>query len=194
MVRSSFLIFLCILWITSCAGKTSAPLVKIGPRASSYDAVNCANAPESSVLKLSPPAASYALIFCSPTGHTVAPVDGFLWFPINRPHQPFFFQAASKGGAEALKRAYFTQQVSKSLDGDALEKTNKMLEVGYQVMQKFSDVVQLDISTADGLLYNIFFYIANGRPVYVLGCVDRCNTSVLLQEFSLDEAKAMAGT
>lgn len=191
MQRLSFPLLLCALLITSCAGKTSSPLVKIGPRASSYEAVNCSNAPESSVLKLSPPAASYALIFCSPTGHTVAPVDGFLWFPVNRPHQPFFFQAASKGGD--LKRAYFTQQASRSLSGDALEKTNKMLEVGYHITQKFSDISQLDISTADGLLYSIFFYIVNGRPVYVLGCIDRCNTSVLLQEFSLDEAKTMVG-
>lgn len=159
-------------------------------RKQSYEAVNCQNAPEGSVLKLPAPAASYALVFCSPSGHAVAAVDGYVWFPVKRPGQPFFFSAAA-GSKSGPARAYFVDAASRTLAGEAADKSHKMLEVGYQISQQFSQIVQLDVLSAEGLLYNLFFYIEGGRPVYVLGCVDRCNTSVLLREYSLEEAKAL---
>jgi len=161
------------------------------PRQASYEAVNCQGAPDAAVIKVPSPAGSYALIFCSPQGHMVAPVDGFIWFPVNRLGQPFMFNAATKNPADRPKRAYFTQVASRALSGDALEKSNKMLEQGYQLAQKFTEVAQLDIASADGLIYNIFFYIDRNRPVFVLGCLNQCNTSVLLREYSFAEAKAV---
>jgi hypothetical protein len=181
--------FVCSAQVFANPVTSTAP--RAAERATSYDAVNCQGAPDASVLKVSQPASSYALIYCSPRGHTVAPVDGFVWFPINRPGQPFLFNAATSSASDRPARAYFSSESSRSLSGEALEKSNAMLERGYQVKQRFSEVAQLDITTADGLLYNIFFYVENGRPIYVLGCINQCNSSALLREYSLEEAKAL---
>jgi hypothetical protein len=156
-----------------------------------FEPVNCDGAPEQAILKITPPANPYALIFCSPRGHTVAPVDGYLWFPYKRPGQPFFFHAALRETNDGIHAAYFVKQAARRLEGEALRKTNKMLEVGYQIFESFDEVTQLDIASNAGLLYNIFFYTENNRPKYILGCVNRCTTSALLQQYSLEEAKSL---
>jgi hypothetical protein len=160
-------------------------------RASSYSAINCEGAPNQAVQSIKPPAAPYALVFCSDNGHAIAAVDGYIWFPINRPGQPFLFQASTSKSAPGKHGAYFISEASRNLEGEQKEKTIKMLEVGYKIKENFSQVIQLDAQSNAGTTYSIFFYIAEGRPKYVLGCIDRCNTSALLKEYSLQEAKAV---
>jgi hypothetical protein len=178
--------------VIACSASAAESLpVLTPPRASSYAAINCEGAPSQSVQTIKPPAAPYALIFCSPSGHAIAAVDGYIWFPINRPGQPFIFQAAKSGSSSGQHDAYFTNEGSLALEGEQKRKAVKMLEVGYKISQDFREVVQLDAQSNMGTLYSLFFYISEGRPQYVLGCVDRCNTSVLLKEYTLQEAKAV---
>lgn len=158
------------------------------PRQPSYDPVNCNNPPKGAVTRISGPAAPYALVYCAPNGHTIAPPDGYVWFPIDQPGQLFLFAAATNKPNDT-GRSWFASQKSSYVTRDHLKQVNDELNKGYKIDHSFDDVVELDTAAADGQKFNIFFFISQNRPKYVLGCVDGCKTSVLLREYSFEEAK-----
>lgn len=153
--------------------------------------VNCEDAPTEAVIQVPEPASALALVFCAPSGHVLAPTDGFLWIGPDR--KPFFFNASSlrgqvKGGSK--NGSYFTRAVARTLSGESLEKARGMYRVEFsEGAPENTSVTQLDLDANSGIRYNIFFYTMNGKVDRVIGCVDRCDTSVGLKQYSLSELR-----
>lgn len=158
--------------------------------------LSCENPPSHALLSVNPIASRYLIIQCTPLGHKLAPTDGYVWLHADRPVKlPFFFYArtGSSGSKEGAHSVYFVQQAGGLLSGDPLVRSNKLLEVGYKIRDQFSDVVQIEFASSAGFIYTIFLYLSDGRPKYVLGCLNQCATSVLLREYTVQEAVALLG-
>ena len=143
--------------------------------------VNCDGSPNESVTALPAPIDDWALIFCSPSGHALAPIDGTIWLGPNG--KPFLFQSASLSSAPKLENphsAYFSSVIHRKLDGQFKYGTNKMLTKAGLPEDQTLQPWQLDVKTNKGELYNVFFYIKDDALVHILGCINRCQTSVLL--------------
>ncbi|MGH8445115.1 MAG: hypothetical protein ACREVL_07605 [Solimonas sp.] len=159
-------------------------------RAMAYEPVACESLPDEAVRQVPGAAAPYALIACSETGTSLAAVNGFLWMPVERPGEPYQFPAPRRRGHDT---SYFARATSRELSSEAVDWANGLLRSGYRIGQRFERVAQLEIVADSGLIYNIYFFIAGDRPVYVLGCTDRCRANVLLREYSMAEARAAMG-
>ncbi len=162
-------------------------LVTVLSRALAADPVNCEAAPMTAVTQLPQVASDLALVFCSPTGHALAAVDGYVWLAPDR--KPFFLQSASPQGpvrGETQHSTYFTNASSRVLQGDALEKSKAMFKVEFGLPPPDGlSVTQLDLLSSKGFLYNVFFYVVSGRLDRVIACLNECNISVGLKQVSL---------
>ena len=158
------------------------------------DPVNCEGSPNDSVTNLPSPIDNWALIFCSPSGHALAPIDGNIWLAPNG--KPFLFQSASLSSAPQLDNphsAYFSSVMHRKLEGQFKYGTNMMLtKVGLPEDQELQPW-QLDVKTNKGALYNVFFYTKDETLVHVLGCINRCQTSVLLTPKTLSQLSSELG-
>ena len=148
--------------------------------------VNCEGAPEKAVTELPAPINQWAVVYCSPAGHAIAPIDGYLWMGPNG--RPFMFQSAALLNAPELKNrhaAHYTTVLHRKLSGQAKYGTNIMLAKAGGPSDQSLQPWQLDVHSNKGILYNLFFYEKEGAVSHVLGCINRCNTSVLLSNSSL---------
>jgi hypothetical protein len=158
--------------------------------------LSCDNAPTRAVLSVDPIANRYLVVQCTPLGHKLAPTEGYIWLRADQPVKfPFFFYARTGNVElnEGAHSAYFVQQGGGILSGDALARSNKLLEVGYKLTERFSEVVQIEFASSSGFIYTLFLYLNNARPRYVLGCLKQCATSVLLREYTVQEAAVLLG-
>jgi len=143
--------------------------------------VNCKNTPADAVVEFPSPIDKWAVIFCSPAGHAIAPIDGNLWVAPNG--KPFMFQAAALMNAPQLEdsnSAYFNGVVHRKLEGQFKVNVNLMLVKAGLLEDQSLQPWQLDIKSNKGILYNLFFYEKNGEVKFVLGCINQCQSSVLL--------------
>lgn len=150
--------------------------------------VNCEGAPKEAVTELPSPLNEWALVFCSPSGHAIAPIDGHIWLAPNG--KPFLFQAAALTNApilEAPHSAYYQSVVHRKLEGKQKYGTNMMLAKAGLPEDQSLQPWQLDVQSNKGILYNLFFYEKKGAVEYVLGCINRCNSSVLIKSRSLEQ-------
>lgn len=158
------------------------------------ESVNCEGAPSESVTNLPTPIDSWAIIFCSPSGHALAPIDGSIW--LGPTEKPFLFQSASLSSAPKLDNphsAYFSSVMHRKLEGKFKYGTNMMLTKAGLSEDQTLQPWQLDIRTNKGGLYNVFFYIKDDTLVHVLGCINSCQTSVLLTPKTLSQLKSELG-
>lgn len=158
------------------------------------ESVNCGGAPGGSVTNLPTPIDSWALIFCSPSGHALAPIDGTIWLGPNG--KPFLFQSASLSSAPKLDdphSAYFSSVIHRKLEGQFKYGTNMMLTKDGLSEDQALQPWQLDVKTNKGILYNVFFYTKDDVLVHVLGCINRCQTSVLLTPKTLRKLNSELG-
>jgi hypothetical protein len=151
--------------------------------------VQCDGAPPEAVLRLRAPLNQWALVFCSPNGHVIAPVDGFVW--LTAKNRPFFFTALAAEGhpVKGRHQAYFVAQAQEKLAGDEVEKARKLFEIEFGRGTDASDVYQLDVVTLGGLRYNLFFYLKDATLRHVIGCIDACKQSVGLRSMTFEEAQ-----
>jgi hypothetical protein len=121
--------------------------------------INCKNTPTDAVIEFSSPINNWAVIFCSPAGHAIAPIDGYLWLAPNG--KPFMFQAASLMNSPPLEdsnSAYFNAVAHRKLEGQFKTNVNLMLVKAGQQEDQSLQPWQLDIKSNKGILYNLFFY------------------------------------
>ncbi len=150
--------------------------------------VSCDGAPKDSTTELPSPIDKWAVVFCSPKGHVIGATDGNLWIAPNG--KPFMFQASPKPAPDSSRHSsYFTGAAHRKLKGQLKTNTNKMLAKATQKEDQSLQPWQLDITSNQGFRYNIFFYEKSGVILYVLGCINQCQHSVLLRNKTLDQIK-----
>ena len=152
--------------------------------------VNCEGAPQQAVVRFNEPVNQWALVFCSPDGHVISPIDGYVWLTSN--NKPFFFKSLSSSGERVRNNqhgAYFIDQGHRKMDDEGLEKAKKMFEIVFGQSAGDVTVYQLDVLSLGGLLYNIFFYTQQGKLDRIIGCINQCEQTVSLRQLSLEEAR-----
>lgn len=142
----------------------------------------CENAPKGSVAALPSAVSDWATIVCTPTGQALAPsvTNGMvLWMAQNG--QPFMLEAFprewTRPDSMSKYQLRFTDFGVVERTGDALEKTLKMWDMGFgpEPRPNIDRVVQLDARSAwQGAIYNLFFYVADGRPKWLIVCMNQC--------------------
>lgn len=148
--------------------------------------VNCEDAPKKAKIELPSPIDEWAVIFCSPKGHVMGAIDGTLW--LTDSNSPFMFHANPKPSEYAsMHSSYFEEMHHRKLVDDSKVSTNKMLSKATYIEDQSLQPWQLDLVSTKGILYNVFFYLKEGKVKYVLGCTNRCMKSVLLTPRSLDK-------
>ncbi len=148
--------------------------------------VSCEGAPKKAKIELPSPIDEWAVIFCSPKGHVMGPIDGTLW--MTDKNTLFMFNANPKPSPYASQHSsYFETIMGQKLAGDLKTKTNKMLSKATYIEDQTLQPWQLDLKSTKGILYNVFFYLKEDKVKYVLGCTNRCLTSVLLTPKSLSQ-------
>ena len=153
--------------------------------------INCESAPQEAVTKLPPEVSDFALVFCSPSGHALVAVDGFVWLTENR--RPHFLHAGSPRGPipdQSQHSVYFTNSTAIALKGESLEKAKAMFktEFGFSPSDDLS-VVQMDLLSNKGFRYNVFFFVVVGRLDRIIGCIDECRSSVGMKQVRLSSLR-----
>lgn len=145
----------------------------------------CGNAPQGSVVALPESVRDWVIVLCTPAGQALGPVEQdrmTLWIAANE--KPFLLYAFpttwNKPESISKYELRFVQFFAVERSGEALEKTLKMWDLGFGAGQrpKIDKVVQLDAQSAyQGTLYNLFFYISEGRPKWLIACINQCASS-----------------
>lgn len=159
----------------------------------------CANAPPGSVVKLPEMVAHWVVVLCTPSGHALAPEIGdkaTIWVAQTN-SQPFMLSAAPSNWKrpDSLSKydMRFTDFSAAERKGDALQQTLKMWDVafGHIARPDIERVIQLDArSVWQGTVYSLFFYVADGRPRWIIACVNQCNSAVPIKVVDLPGADA----
>lgn len=68
--------------------------------------------------------------------------------------------------------------------GEELTKTLKMRDLAFAPLPRptIERVIQMEVRTVwQGVIYNLFFYVVDGRPRWIIACVSTCKLSVALR-------------
>lgn len=150
--------------------------------------VGCEGAPKQASTELPAPIDQWAVVFCSPKGHMLGAIDGTIWLAPNG--RPFMFEANPKPTSDDSKHSsYFSDLSHTKLEGLKRTNTNKMLAKATGEEDQSLAPWQFELKSSEGFLYSVFFYEKDKSVKYVLGCVNRCQQSVLLIPKTLDQLK-----
>lgn len=138
--------------------------------------------PGFAILNIASPVDEWAKIMFIDNGHFLAPSDKYKWISANGVSYAFSAFGLEHPINGLTPSAYFfTNQSVRKLDGADVNNVNKMLQLSTETDAAFKDVYQLDIMSILAFRYNVFFFIQDNEPAWVLGCVDNCNKSIHLK-------------
>lgn len=162
-------------------------LLGLPPVLSTAKQASCEGAPDFAVLDLPEPVSQWAVIECTNSGHSIAAPEGYTWLAPNG--QPFTFSAFAFADVKNLQNPHqfiFTEASHRELRSLFADTARDMLtKAGGQASSQLQPW-QLDVRASSMTLYNLFFFEQDGSNPYVLGCVNRCAKSVLLQVKQLE--------
>ncbi len=155
--------------------------------ATSGDSILCENSNPGSVEELPPLTQDWVVILCTPSGQALAPMvkdKPVFWFT-HENKIPFLLQAYPLGktlpvgvNAEHIR---FTHFAAREIQGEQKYKTLKMWELGFDSPppEGINRIYQLDArSSYRGIIFNLFFYLRNDKPEWLIVCLSRCQRSV----------------
>lgn len=154
---------------------------------------SCASAPKEALTAFTAPFNQWLRITCDgiQKAHFIEPQEGFKWID-PKGGTSFKFHAygisppALPLGSLELNtyephKYHYVKSAGGRLEGEKLDKVNKMLEIAIGQHPPFQEVYQLDVLSNTNNLYNLFIYLENGTPQWLIGCVNRCAQSVSLK-------------
>ena len=138
--------------------------------------------PEFAILSLDAPINQWARIASTNDGHFLAPADGYSWTTADGKSFAFSAFGLNPPTDGVTPNAYFfTHQGMRKLTGAHVRDVNKMLQMSCGTNVVYQDVYQLDVLSILAIRYNVFFFVQDNEPAWILGCVDDCNKSVHLK-------------
>lgn len=158
----------------------------------------CAHAPAGTVEAVPPPFNVWMVLVCAPQSQALVPVEGMLWFA-HGTADPVSILALPPGTSPVPKtddynpsygvrfKALYAAEAKEKKRARAL----KLLEaaMGKDKPPKIDRVFQLDaVSIIYDMRYNIYFYVADKRPVSAIACIDECKQALLFDVLTLAEA------
>lgn len=144
--------------------------------------VNCDGYPQDAAMEISEPVGNWVSILCSSSGHALVPSFGQLWVHDKAGVFMFFAGGLDKNSFKASSKHdfYFKKIATRKLSGEHLNGINKMLATLQANSKTYDNVWQLDALSNRGILYTLFLYV-DESPVWIIGCVDKCQKSLLLK-------------
>lgn len=154
------------------------------------DEIQCGKAPPGSVAPLPELVRDWVIVLCTPTGQALAPRAGrnaVIW--VTRPAGTAFMldamprQAFPAAGLSKYD-VRFTRFAAMERQGEARDKTLLMWDMAFagQARPQIDRVVQMDAqSLVNGQIYNLFFYVADQKPRWLIVCVNQCQRSVSIE-------------
>lgn len=152
----------------------------------------------SAVAELPAEARDWLLVTCTPKGQVLMPKveNGYLWF-LTGTRTPFTLPVKTDNkpipeidGLHPSEIARFQRFVGLERTGAARDMVLGMLDKVYAADQKpeVDGVYQLDAySVLYGVVFNLFFFTHDGRPVTLVACQRRCQLSVGVDVARVDE-------
>lgn len=143
---------------------------------------SCINAPGFAVRVFDDPVQRWAVIECTNDGHFVSPAKGYKWLaPSGREYNFSAFGPVRPSSGLTPDAFFFVKQGHRKLEGKHVTNVNKMLKIAGSVDTDYREIYQLDVLTNLVLRYNIFFFVKEGSPEHILGCINDCSESVHLK-------------
>lgn len=154
---------------------------------------NCKKAPKEALLTFDAPYKNWFNIECNDIqkSHFLTPQKGYIWkgpkgskdfkfhaFGIRPPKFEIGILALNTFGPH---KYYFLKSKHRELTGKHLDDVNTMLEKSTGQKATYKKIVQFDIISNTKNHYNLFIYLENNTPQWILGCVNKCATSVPLK-------------
>jgi len=164
-----------------------ANLVPACAAGSEPEDIQCNNAPKGSVPPLPQMVADWVVVLCTSQGHALAPrvKDKMVLWLAPKTGTLFTVDAAPRDWKRPPSLSKYDMRFSDfaatERTGDALNKTLAMWDLAFapQARPKIERVVQMDArSVWQGTIYNLFFYIAGGKPQWMITCVKQCSSAV----------------
>lgn len=173
-------------------------LLLAGAPSARADDLLCEHAPAGMVEKVPPPFNFWMVLVCAPQSQALVPVEGTIWFA-HGTADPVSILALPPGTTPVPKtddynpsygvrfKALYATEAKEKKRARAL----KLLEaaMGKNKPPKIDRVFQLDaVSIIYDMRYNIYFYVADKRPVSAIACIDECRQALLFDVLTMDEA------
>jgi hypothetical protein len=183
-----------ILWLALSIAASAAKSEEMGDAKDML----CANAPKGTVEVLPPIVANWAVVICTPTGQALGPVvkDTPVLWVIAKTGAPWILEAVPREfNRPASLSKYdlrFTDFAAVERKGQGVEQSLKMWDLAFAPTPRprIDRVVQLDArSVWGGAIFNLFFYISQGKPAWLIACANQCKQSIALRVEERDRAK-----
>ncbi|MDO8838947.1 MAG: hypothetical protein Q7V31_08445 [Parvibaculum sp.] len=169
----------------------------------------CANAPEGTTAAVPSPFDRWLVRVCAPQGQALVPVEGQAWVAFGSADPVSILAlvpgATPPGGAEADPRydIRFNEFAGVEATGARRARATALLVAATPNgagPPPHDAVWQLDAQSnialpgeTEGARYNLFFYVANGRPTRMIACLDACRQALHLEVLSGVEAAEVLG-
>jgi hypothetical protein len=165
----------------------------------------CGRAPEGTTAAVPPPFDRWLVRVCAPRGQALVPVAGEAWVAHGSSDPVSILAlvpgATPPGGAsfDARYDIRFNEFAGTEAKAARRERATALLMAalpGGEKVPPHDAVWQLDAQSnialpgkAEGARYNLFFYVANGRPKQIIACLDECRQALYLDVLSGAEAE-----
>lgn len=154
----------------------------------------CSNAPEQAMTELEQPFNEWFQIVCSDIdkAHYIVPDEEHIWTdPSGKKNFQFHAYGIKppklKLGSIELNtfephKYHYLKMAGGKMEGDKASNVNKMLQMSTGDNSiNYDDIYQLDVISNTRNIYNIFVYLKNDKPEWMIGCSNKCNQSVHLK-------------
>ncbi|MCR9212400.1 MAG: hypothetical protein NXI13_01675 [Proteobacteria bacterium] len=173
-------------WLFIMAAGLSFSII-IAVQASEKQDILCENTKQGYVEELPKKVQDWVLIICTEVGQALSPGvgDGIAFWITHEKQAVFLLQAFPFGKklpdgvvAEDIR---FTRFAVREMTGESKFKTLKMWELGFgrPPSEEITEIYQLSTqSSFQGIFYHLFFYLENGKPEWLIVCLENCQRSV----------------
>ncbi len=192
VIRRSFVPALLALALSAlpCAGEDAS---------AAQEDLLCDHAPAGTVPAVPKPFSLWTVIVCSASGHALVPIEGVVWLA-HGTTEPVSILALPPSATPLTKTKDFDPRygvrftalyAAEARDGKRTRAlTYLKAALGAEPSQKLDRVFQLDaVSSIYAMRYNIYFYLAEGRPRLALVCIDQCSEALAMDILTVGEAK-----
>lgn len=156
-------------------------------QASEKQDILCENAKPGYVEDLPEKVRDWVVILCTESGQALGPEvkDGFVIWTTYEQQAAFLLQAYPFGkklpDGVVPEDIRFTRFAVREMTGESKFKTLKMWELGFgrPPSESITEIYQLSTqSSFRGIFYHLFFYLENGKPEWLIVCLENCQRSV----------------
>lgn len=174
-------------WLLTLA----APCLAFSPtnaaQASEKQDILCENAKPGYVEELPEKVRDWVVILCTESGQALGPEvkDGFVLWTTYEKQVAFLLQAYPFGkilpDGVVPEDIRFTRFAVREMTGESKFKTLKMWELGFDrpPSENITEIYQLSTqSSFQGIFFHLFFYLENGKPEWLIVCLENCQRSV----------------